>query len=109
MIGLNSTTRTHLPINLVFTGDSSESLVYDILQQNGLHAGHLMLQLARHSRYRGPFFGSLASKRTHTSSCSLKIGVCHIGVYAASCRRVNEIRWFVCELQSLDPQSFRYD
>ncbi|KER23061.1 hypothetical protein T265_08961 [Opisthorchis viverrini] len=24
-------------------------------------------------------------------------------------RCAEEIRWFVCELQSLDPQSFRYD
>ncbi|KER32632.1 hypothetical protein T265_01319 [Opisthorchis viverrini] len=33
---------TQLQINLVFTGDSSESLVYDVLQLNVLHTGHLM-------------------------------------------------------------------
>ncbi|KAG5445486.1 hypothetical protein CSKR_100975 [Clonorchis sinensis] len=42
---------THLQINLVFTGDSSESLVYDVLQLNVLHEGHLMSSLARYSRY----------------------------------------------------------
>ncbi|KER30033.1 hypothetical protein T265_03412 [Opisthorchis viverrini] len=31
---------THLPSNLVFTGDSTESLEYDILQQNMLYKGH---------------------------------------------------------------------
>ncbi|KER26068.1 hypothetical protein T265_14073, partial [Opisthorchis viverrini] len=43
---------THLQINLVFTRDSAESLVYDILQLNVLHTGRLMFQLSRHSRYR---------------------------------------------------------
>ncbi|KER21735.1 hypothetical protein T265_15022, partial [Opisthorchis viverrini] len=46
---------THLQINLVFTRDSTESLVYDILQLNVLHTGHLMFQLARYSRYRSIF------------------------------------------------------
>ncbi|KER24518.1 hypothetical protein T265_14405, partial [Opisthorchis viverrini] len=32
--------------------DSTESLVCDILQLNVLHAGRLMIQLARYSRYR---------------------------------------------------------
>ncbi|KAG5451188.1 hypothetical protein CSKR_102638 [Clonorchis sinensis] len=36
---------THLQFNLVFTGDSNESLVYDILQLNVLHKGRLMFQL----------------------------------------------------------------
>ncbi|KAG5452382.1 hypothetical protein CSKR_100807 [Clonorchis sinensis] len=43
---------THLQINLVFTGDSRESLVYDVLQLNVLHTGHLMFQLIRYSKYR---------------------------------------------------------
>ncbi|KER25654.1 hypothetical protein T265_06944 [Opisthorchis viverrini] len=38
---------THLQINLVFTGDSIESLVYDVLQLNVLHTGRLMIQLTR--------------------------------------------------------------
>ncbi|KAG5444341.1 hypothetical protein CSKR_113204 [Clonorchis sinensis] len=33
---------THLEINLVFTRDSSESLVYDVLQLNALHMSCLM-------------------------------------------------------------------
>ncbi|KAG5444159.1 hypothetical protein CSKR_101649 [Clonorchis sinensis] len=42
---------THLQINLVFTGDSSESLVfYAVLQLNVLHTGHLMFQLVRYSK-----------------------------------------------------------
>ncbi|KAG5446686.1 hypothetical protein CSKR_112574 [Clonorchis sinensis] len=32
--------------------DSSESLVYDVLQLTALHAGRLMFQLVRYSRYR---------------------------------------------------------
>ncbi|GAA51672.1 dynein light chain 2 cytoplasmic [Clonorchis sinensis] len=32
---------------------------------------------------------------------------CVVGTWYG--RRAKEIRWFVCELQSLDPQSFRYD
>ncbi|GAA56038.1 homeobox protein SMOX-3 [Clonorchis sinensis] len=36
---------TNLQINLVFTGDSNESLVYDVLQLNMLHTGRLMVQL----------------------------------------------------------------
>ncbi|KAG5448781.1 hypothetical protein CSKR_113324 [Clonorchis sinensis] len=36
---------THLQINLVFTGDSNESLVYDIHQLNVLHKDRLMFQL----------------------------------------------------------------
>ncbi|KAG5452085.1 hypothetical protein CSKR_111127, partial [Clonorchis sinensis] len=36
---------THLQINLVFTGDSTESLVYDVLQLNVLHTDCLMVQL----------------------------------------------------------------
>ncbi|KER28511.1 hypothetical protein T265_13559, partial [Opisthorchis viverrini] len=43
---------TNLQINLVFTRDSTESLVCDILQLNMLHTGRLMFQLARYSRYR---------------------------------------------------------
>ncbi|KER23916.1 hypothetical protein T265_08283 [Opisthorchis viverrini] len=38
-------------LNLVFTKESTESLVYDILQLNVLHTGRLMFQLARRSRY----------------------------------------------------------
>ncbi|KER24216.1 hypothetical protein T265_08062 [Opisthorchis viverrini] len=37
--------RTHLQIHLVFTRDSTESLVYDILQLNVLHTSRLMFQL----------------------------------------------------------------
>ncbi|KER27434.1 hypothetical protein T265_13801, partial [Opisthorchis viverrini] len=33
---------THLQINLVFTRDSTESLIYDVLQLNVLHTGRLM-------------------------------------------------------------------
>ncbi|KAG5449329.1 hypothetical protein CSKR_100589 [Clonorchis sinensis] len=43
---------THLQIRLVFTGDSSESLVYGVFQMNVLHTGRLMFQLVRYSRYR---------------------------------------------------------
>ncbi|KAG5441678.1 hypothetical protein CSKR_103186 [Clonorchis sinensis] len=46
---------THLQINLVFTGDLSESLVYDVLQTNVLHTGRLMFQLVRYSRDRSIF------------------------------------------------------
>ncbi|KER20673.1 LOW QUALITY PROTEIN: hypothetical protein T265_15260 [Opisthorchis viverrini] len=46
---------THLQINLVFTTDSTESLVYDILQLNVMHTGRLMIQLARYSRYPSIF------------------------------------------------------
>ncbi|KAG5453631.1 hypothetical protein CSKR_111584 [Clonorchis sinensis] len=46
---------THLQINLIFTTDSSESLVYDVLQLNVLHTGHFMFQLVRYSRYRSIF------------------------------------------------------
>ncbi|KER33728.1 hypothetical protein T265_00416 [Opisthorchis viverrini] len=35
---------THLQINLVFTRDLTESLVYDILQLNVLHTGRFMFQ-----------------------------------------------------------------
>ncbi|KER29214.1 hypothetical protein T265_04142 [Opisthorchis viverrini] len=37
---------THLQIPLVFTRDSTESLVYDILRLNVLHTGRLMIRLA---------------------------------------------------------------
>ncbi|KER22219.1 hypothetical protein T265_09641 [Opisthorchis viverrini] len=43
---------TNLQINLVLTRESTESLVYDIIQLNALHTGCLMIQLARYSRYR---------------------------------------------------------
>ncbi|KER22577.1 hypothetical protein T265_09374 [Opisthorchis viverrini] len=46
---------THLQINLFFTRDSTESLVYDILQLKVLYTGRLMIQLARYSRYRSIF------------------------------------------------------
>ncbi|KER24390.1 hypothetical protein T265_07947 [Opisthorchis viverrini] len=46
---------TQLQINLVFTRDLTESIVYDILQLNVLHTGRLMIQLARYSRYRSIF------------------------------------------------------
>ncbi|KER32248.1 LOW QUALITY PROTEIN: hypothetical protein T265_12828 [Opisthorchis viverrini] len=42
----------NLQINLVFSGDSIESLVYDVLQLIVLHTDRLMIQLARYSRYR---------------------------------------------------------
>ncbi|KER22367.1 hypothetical protein T265_09536 [Opisthorchis viverrini] len=44
-----------LQINLAFTRDSTESLVYDILQLNVLHPSLSMFQLARYSRYRMVF------------------------------------------------------
>ncbi|KAG5441664.1 hypothetical protein CSKR_103199 [Clonorchis sinensis] len=50
--GIFSTNTLILKINLVFTGDSSESLVYDVFQLNVLHTGLLMFQLVRYSRYR---------------------------------------------------------
>ncbi|KAG5445308.1 hypothetical protein CSKR_105793, partial [Clonorchis sinensis] len=43
---------THLQINLVFTADSTISLVCDILQLNVLHKGRLMFQLVPYSRYQ---------------------------------------------------------
>ncbi|KER33097.1 hypothetical protein T265_12687, partial [Opisthorchis viverrini] len=36
---------SHLQINPVFMGDTSESIVYDVLQLNVLHTVHLMFQL----------------------------------------------------------------
>ncbi|KER21877.1 hypothetical protein T265_09907 [Opisthorchis viverrini] len=48
---LNLEKYTHLQISLVFTRDSTESLVYDVLQLNALHTGRLMFQLVRYSRY----------------------------------------------------------
>ncbi|KER32390.1 hypothetical protein T265_12822, partial [Opisthorchis viverrini] len=36
---------THFQINLVFTRDSTESLIYDVLQLNVLHTGRLMFQV----------------------------------------------------------------
>ncbi|KER32582.1 hypothetical protein T265_01452 [Opisthorchis viverrini] len=47
---------TNLQIDLVFTRDSTESLVYDILQLNVLHTGRIMLHLARYSGYRNIYF-----------------------------------------------------
>ncbi|KER28746.1 hypothetical protein T265_04440 [Opisthorchis viverrini] len=45
-------TNTQMQCNLVFTGDSSDSLVYDILQLNVLHKGRrLRFQLVRYSGY----------------------------------------------------------
>ncbi|KAG5445360.1 hypothetical protein CSKR_113615 [Clonorchis sinensis] len=38
---------THSQISLVFTDDSSESLVYDLLQLNVLHTGRFMFQLTQ--------------------------------------------------------------
>ncbi|KER24600.1 hypothetical protein T265_07791 [Opisthorchis viverrini] len=46
---------THLQLNLVFTHESTEPLVYDVLQLNVLHTGRLMIQLARYSRNRSIF------------------------------------------------------
>ncbi|KAG5450664.1 hypothetical protein CSKR_108786 [Clonorchis sinensis] len=46
---------TQLQINLVFTEDSSESLVYGVPQLNVLHKGCLMFQLVGYSRYRSIF------------------------------------------------------
>ncbi|KAG5441914.1 hypothetical protein CSKR_106356 [Clonorchis sinensis] len=43
---------THLQTSLVFTRDSSESLVYGVLQLSVLNTGHLMFQLLRYARYR---------------------------------------------------------
>ncbi|KER25430.1 hypothetical protein T265_07111 [Opisthorchis viverrini] len=47
-----SSNYTHLQITLVFTTDSTGSLVYDILQLNALHTGRLRFQLVRYSRHR---------------------------------------------------------
>ncbi|KER21626.1 hypothetical protein T265_15049, partial [Opisthorchis viverrini] len=44
--------RRNLQIDLVFMRNSTESLVYDILQLNVLNTGRPMIQLARYSRYR---------------------------------------------------------
>ncbi|KER31096.1 hypothetical protein T265_13036, partial [Opisthorchis viverrini] len=44
--------QTHFQINLIFTKDSTEPFVYDILQLNVLQTGRLMIHLARYSRYR---------------------------------------------------------
>ncbi|KER33440.1 hypothetical protein T265_12625, partial [Opisthorchis viverrini] len=46
LIRLLNTSRQH---TLVFTRDSSEFLVYDILRLNVLLTGRLMIQLARYS------------------------------------------------------------
>ncbi|KAG5447103.1 hypothetical protein CSKR_107603 [Clonorchis sinensis] len=46
---------THLHINLVFTRDSTGSLVCDILQLNVLHKDRLMFQLIQYSRNRSIF------------------------------------------------------
>ncbi|KER22243.1 hypothetical protein T265_09610 [Opisthorchis viverrini] len=51
-----ATSRASTQVNLVFTGDSSESLVYDVFQLNVLYPGRLMFQLARYSRHRRIFF-----------------------------------------------------
>ncbi|KER25167.1 hypothetical protein T265_07329 [Opisthorchis viverrini] len=56
----------YLQINLVFTRDSSESLIYDILQLNVLHTNRLMIQLARYSGFR-----SLGNLKISLLSCSL--------------------------------------
>ncbi|KAG5454321.1 hypothetical protein CSKR_109227, partial [Clonorchis sinensis] len=46
----------HSHVDWVFTEDSSESLVYGVVQLNVLHRGRLMFQLVRCSRYRSVFF-----------------------------------------------------
>ncbi|KER20589.1 LOW QUALITY PROTEIN: hypothetical protein T265_15285, partial [Opisthorchis viverrini] len=46
---------THLQIDLIFTRDSTETLVYNNLQPKVLHTGRLMFHLARYSRYRSIF------------------------------------------------------
>ncbi|KER34004.1 hypothetical protein T265_00200 [Opisthorchis viverrini] len=39
----------------LFTRDSIESVVYDIVQLDALHEGHLMFQLVQYSRYHSIF------------------------------------------------------
>ncbi|KER33661.1 hypothetical protein T265_00547 [Opisthorchis viverrini] len=80
---------THLQINLVLTGDSIESLVYDVLQLNVLHTGYLMFQLAQYSGYRVVIIGILIvptncivrSPECISGACrSPKISVCCVKV-----------------------------
>ncbi|KAG5443718.1 hypothetical protein CSKR_112402 [Clonorchis sinensis] len=53
--GLHMLQYTHLHINLVFTEDSTESLVCETPQMNALHQGRLMFRLVRYSKYRSIF------------------------------------------------------
>ncbi|KER28786.1 hypothetical protein T265_04476 [Opisthorchis viverrini] len=43
---------THSKINLVITGDSSKSLIDDVLQLNVVHTVRIIFQFVRYSRYR---------------------------------------------------------
>ncbi|KAG5442803.1 hypothetical protein CSKR_112266 [Clonorchis sinensis] len=70
---------THLQINLVFKGDSSESLVYEVLQLNVPHTGRLMFQLARYSRYRGSAAAKLTTKTPMISIGSHTLQRCQPG------------------------------
>ncbi|KER21648.1 hypothetical protein T265_10070 [Opisthorchis viverrini] len=71
---------THSQITLIFTRDSTESLVYDVLQLNVLHTGRLIFQLVRYSRYR-----SIFSRRKLLTTLSKSfqqhfLGFCGIGI-----------------------------
>ncbi|KER25166.1 hypothetical protein T265_14263, partial [Opisthorchis viverrini] len=57
LLGLSKSLQHHkfLHWNLAFTGDSTESPVYDVLQLNVLHTDRLMIQLVGYSRYRSIF------------------------------------------------------
>ncbi len=59
----------------------------------------------KHGMPSGPYLGTFASNWTHTSSCVLKIGVCRLGAYSASCRSARKIRRFGCDLESVEQQS----
>ncbi|KER20871.1 hypothetical protein T265_10660 [Opisthorchis viverrini] len=91
---------THLQINLVFTTDSNESLVYDILDMNMLHTGHLTIQLARYSRYRSIF--SVYFRNVFSNLRLLKcIKVCDWLTRCASTQRPR------CQLQYSHVNNFR--
>ncbi|KER26134.1 LOW QUALITY PROTEIN: hypothetical protein T265_14065 [Opisthorchis viverrini] len=61
---------TNLQINLVFTRESTEPLLYDVLQLNALNTGRLVFQL-RCSRYR-----SSQSLSCRTCACKFDEGQC---------------------------------
>ncbi|KER32246.1 hypothetical protein T265_12827, partial [Opisthorchis viverrini] len=63
---------THLQINLGFTRDSTESLVYDILQLNVLHTGRLVFQLARYSSFQQPWHLSVRLRESSTKFLSAR-------------------------------------
>ncbi|KAG5454470.1 hypothetical protein CSKR_114339, partial [Clonorchis sinensis] len=60
---------THFQISLVFMGDSSESLVYDVLQMNALHTGRLVFQSAYDIRDIAVAENSLTAHDRFRPSC----------------------------------------